>query len=70
MSRKEDIQKALEVKVLRDLVTNIGINEIIEQVMQDKDLALIKDRASLLKIDLQLRNLIIQSRKLINSAKA
>ena len=70
MSRKEDIQKALEVKVLRDLVTNIGINEIIEQVMQDKDLALIKDKASLLKIDLQLRNLIIQSRKLINSAKA
>ena len=70
MSRKEDIQKALEVKVLRDLVTNIGINEIIEQVMQDKELALIKDKASLLKIDLQLRNLIIQSRKLINSAKA
>jgi hypothetical protein len=38
--------------------------------MQDKELALIKDKASLLKIDLQLRNLIIQSRKLINSAKA
>lgn len=70
MSRETEIKKTLETKVLRDLVTNIGINEIIEQVMSDENLALIQDKTSLLKIDLQLRNLIIQSKKLVNSAKA
>lgn len=70
MSRETEIKKTLETKVLRDLVTNIGINEIIEQVMTDENLALIQDKTSLLKIDLQLRNLIIQSKKLVNSAKA
>ena len=38
--------------------------------MSDENLALIQDKTSLLKIDLQLRNLIIQSKKLVNSAKA
>ena len=70
MSRETEIKKTLETKILRDLVTNIGINEIIEQVMTDENLALIQDKTSLLKIDLQLRNLIIQSKKLVNSAKA
>tara|TARA_E500000305_G_C4002713_1_gene228240 strand:- start:1201 stop:1410 length:210 start_codon:yes stop_codon:yes gene_type:complete len=69
MSRGTDIKEAKLGKILRELVVNIGINDVISRVMLDLEKLELKSKHTL-KIDLQLRNLVIQSKKLNISAKA
>tara|TARA_R110002074_G_scaffold360831_2_gene533733 strand:+ start:184 stop:393 length:210 start_codon:yes stop_codon:yes gene_type:complete len=69
MSRGKEIREAKLGKILQELVVNIGINDVISRVVLDLDRLELESKHTL-KIDLQLRNLVIQSKKLNISAKA
>ena len=70
MGRGEEIKKSKQESLYKDWLHVSQVNYLVEKIIGDIDNFNLNDKSFNLKINMHLRNLVIESKRLSSSAKA
>lgn len=70
MGRGEEIKKSKQKSLCEDWLHASQVNYLVEKIIRDINEFNLNDKSFNLKINMHLRNLVIESKKLSSSAKA